>query len=55
MTLTATIAAVIAMAAWLGITAPPGPQTEAEHLRECWELGWIFYDEMTRLEALEHG
>lgn len=52
MTLTATIAAVIAMAAWLGITAPPGPQTEAEHLRECWELGWITNDELRRWEAL---
>lgn len=38
-----------------GLSAPPGPTTELDHLRECRADGWIFYDELRRLEALEHG
>lgn len=31
------------------------PSDELTHLRECRALGWITQDELTRLEALEHG
>lgn len=55
MTLTLLLALFIPTMLWLATTAPPGPVGELDHLRECRADGWITYDEMTRLEALEHG